>query len=155
MRMLYIVTHTCGTGGYSPVVFDDIYTAVSYILNKVKETLKYAISIDALNFTSITVEYVDDSFDEYRVYQIQQDMFKVDTIPFLEKVYNLKGVQQICKALTTFPSLIGTETLSSLISYLDYLHQWSIDHKDEAFNGMIPAEYDEWRVNELVDNIHE
>lgn len=155
MKMLYVLTHTCGEGGYRPVIFDNLYTTVSCMLDEVKETLQHAISINALTFTHITIEYRDDSFDEYTVYQIQQDTLSVDSISFLEDAYNLNGVQQICKTLATFGSFTETDTESYLKHYIDYLHQWSIDHNDKAFNGMFPAEYNEWLANELAENVSE
>ena len=32
--------------------------------------------------------------------------------------------------------------------YIEYLKQWVEDHKEESFEGMSPACFDEWEENE-------
>lgn len=155
MKMLYVLTHTCGEGGYRPVIFDNLYTAVSCMLDVVKVTLVYAINIEVSTLRSITMEYADDSFDEYNVFQVQQDTHNMELVPSFEEAYNLNGIQRLCEFLTVFPRLLEADTESYLKQYIDYLHQWSIDHNDKAFNGMFPAEYNEWLANELAENVSE
>ena len=35
--------------------------------------------------------------------------------------------------------------------YIDYLHEWAVDHKDFRYYGCTPASFDEWLDNDYID----
>ena len=101
--MLYVLTHTCDKGGYTPVVFNTLFEAIDCMLKMAKETLKFAINVELVGGLCLTIDYADDTFDEYKLFELQPYTLQVHSLNLSEMEYKKYGLDKFCDEWSKSP----------------------------------------------------
>lgn len=111
MTELYILTHNCVEGGYTPVIFDTLAEGIDCMIKMAKETLEFAIKAKLTGGSQLTIDYADDTFDEYKLFKLQPCTLQVCNLDLSEIEYKQYGLDKFQDELLSYRTYQSNENL--------------------------------------------